>query len=353
VSVDSSGLAGSGDSVHPSLSANGQIVAFSSLAPDLVPGDTNGHADAFVHDRATGVTERVSVASTGAEGNDGSWADSISADGQIVAFYGWSSNLVAGDANGVSDVFVRDRTHGLTERVSVDSTGAEATDHSYYPSLSADGRIVAFWSLAANLVAGDTNGRGDVFVRDRSTGTTERDSVDASGAEGDDHSYEPALSARGVIVAFCSAATNLVAGDTNGVIDVFVHHRRIDATWFPYGTGWPGTLGAPDAASSGDPVLGTSITITITNSLGADTPGVVLVGLAQANLPTGKDGTLLVVPLLYIPLLVPSAGAALNVTIPDHDSLSGLEVDLQTLELDAGASKGVSFTRGLKLVLGQ
>jgi hypothetical protein len=135
--------------------------------------------------------------------------------------------------------------------------------------------------------------------------------------------------------------------------DVFVHERCAVASWSNYGAGWPGILGVPSIVSNADPELGATITITISNSLGANTTGLLIVGLAEANIPTSKDGTLLVVPLFWIPLLIPTAGATLDGAIPDDDSLCGFEVDLQALELDPGASKGVSFTPGLKLNLGR
>src|SRR5213078_1016671 len=123
--------------------------------------------------------------------------------------------------NGATDVFVRDRQTGMTERVSVASDGTQANNASSYPVLSADGRFVAFDSAATDLVAGDTNGVSDVFVHDRQTGTTERVSVASDGTEGNAASAGATLSADGRFVAFHSAATNLVAGDTNGTNDVF------------------------------------------------------------------------------------------------------------------------------------
>jgi len=352
VSVDSLGSEGNSFSFFAAISADGQIVAFLSNANNLVASDTNVAYDVFVHDRSTGLTERVSVDSSGAEGNgsSGFYGPRISADGQCVAFDSLASNLVSGDTNGLQDVFVHDRSIGLTERVSVDSSGAEANSFSYYPALSAGGQIVAFVSWASDLVASDTNFTGDVFVHDRSTGLTQRVSVDSSGAEANGASNWSAISADGQIVAFDSGAGNLVAGD-NGYIDVFVR-ERCDASWSNYGVGWPGTLGVPSIVSNADPELGATITITISNSLGASTTGLLFVGLAEANIPTNKDGTLLVLPLLWVPLPIPTAGAALIVTFPADDSLCGLEVDLQVLEVDPGASKDISFTPGLKLILG-
>src|SRR5207253_2699258 len=133
----------------PTLSADGRFVAFGSDATNLVPGDTNGVSDAFVHDRMTGTTERVSVSSARAEANGTSYAPAISADGRFVAFSSDATNLVGRDTNGAADVFIHDRMTGTTKRVSVSSTGAQANDDSvsgFAPTISADGRFVAFSS---------------------------------------------------------------------------------------------------------------------------------------------------------------------------------------------------------------
>jgi hypothetical protein len=353
VSVDSAGVQANDASYYAAVSADGQRVAFQSHATNLVAGDSNGYADIFVRDRSAGTTNRVSVDSSGAQANSSSSDPGISADGNVVSFTSNATNLVAGDTNRVSDVFVHDRTSGATERVSVDSTGTEANgvsdSHLFAPS--ADGRFVAFYSSADNLVSGDTNARWDVFLRDRKIATTTRVSVDSSGSEGDDNSNIPGVSADGELVAFASIATNLVANDTNVQSDIFVRNRGV-AIASSYGAGWPGTLGIPTFVASADPVLGSNLTVTISNSLGVDTPGVALIGLARANLPTPKGGTLLVAPLLWIPLLIHAAGEPLNGTVPNSPALAGVEVDLQALELDVGASKGMSFTAGLELLIG-
>src|SRR5216117_509323 len=237
VSVASGGTTeGNDTSLGSALSADGRFVAFDSAATDLVAGDTNGVSDVFVHDRQTGTTERVSVASDGAQGNGRSglvtfaFPPALSADGRFVAFVSFATNLVAGDTNGATDVFVHDRQTGTTERVSVASDGTESNAASLGSALSADGRFVAFQSDATNLVAGDTNGATDVFVHDRQTGMTERVSVASGGTEGNGFSAGLALSADGRFVAFHSTATNLVAGDTNGATDVFVHDRQTGTT---------------------------------------------------------------------------------------------------------------------------
>jgi Tol biopolymer transport system component len=234
VSVDSSGAQSNGDSASPSISADGRYVAFYSAATNLVSGDTNSSMDVFVHDFQTGATERVSVDSGGGQGNAGSglYGIAISSDGRYVAFDSFASNLVGGDTNGHNDVFVHDRQTGTTERVSVDSAGVQGNNDSglYGVAISSDGRYAGFSSLAANLVAGDTNTHQDIFVRDRQNGTTERVSVDSSGAQGNGDSYGISFSADGRCVAFYSIASNLAGGDTNGTYDVFVHDRQSGTT---------------------------------------------------------------------------------------------------------------------------
>jgi Tol biopolymer transport system component len=230
VSVASDGTEGNGVSYQPSLSADGRYVAFRSEASNLVAGDTNQTWDVFVHDRQTGETQRVSVASDGTQGNGISYQPSLSADGRYVAFHSDASNLVAGDTNGTADVFVHDRHTGETRRVSVASDTTPGNDYSYEPSLSADGRHVVFSSFATNLVAGDTNARVDVFVHDRQTGETRRVSVASGGGQGNGDSYQPSLSADGRYVAFISVASNLVGGDTNATYDVFVRDLQTGGT---------------------------------------------------------------------------------------------------------------------------
>ena len=233
VSVASNGRQGNGDSYAPSVSADGRYVAFSSYAGNLVPGDTNEALDVFVHDCQTGQTTRVSVASDGTEGNAGSYdRASISADGRYVAFESRAGNLVPGDGNGSEDIFVHDRLTRRTTRVSVASDGAEGYyGGSFSPGISAGGRYVTFRSDAGNLVAGDGNGSQDVFVHDRQTGQTTRVSIASDGAEANAGSYNsPSVSADGRYVVFESAAYNLVAGDTNETVDIFVHDRQTKET---------------------------------------------------------------------------------------------------------------------------
>lgn len=258
----------------PSISADGRYVAYTAFGTNIAENDTNGVADVFVADRATGVQVRVSVATGGAQANEDSRAASISADGNLVAFESSAGNLVGGDTNGARDVFVRNLAAGTTVRASTSAAGAQGGGDSRTPSISAsgryvafasdagllgagapgetlvkdlqsgallraapagvvpndrgadfpqvsdDGRYVAFSSRASNLVPGDGNGREDVFVYELATGSVVRVSA-AAGAEGNGDSVNPSISGDGRYVVFQSAASNLVAGDGNGVEDVF------------------------------------------------------------------------------------------------------------------------------------
>jgi Tol biopolymer transport system component len=229
----SSGLAGAtpnGGSDSPSISADGRLVAFTSSASNLVEGDTNSQRDVFVVDRQAGVTTRASVSSTGAQAVLESFTPELSADGRFVAFTSFSPDLILEDQNETSDVFVRDLQAGLTTRVSVYTGGYEADGDSLRPSISADGRFVAFDSDAWNLAWGDTNDAVDVFLHDRQSGETIRASVDDSGAQGDGQSMRPSLSGDGRYVAFYTDASNLVSGDTNGSADVILYDRQSGAT---------------------------------------------------------------------------------------------------------------------------
>ena len=266
------------------INFDGRYVAFAANATNLVPGDTNGQADVFLRDRQARTTTRISVlpagtqatggssidpainaagnviafntgsatltgtgttrqivvrdlaantstlvskTSGGTAGNGGSTQPAISADGRWVAFASVATNLVPGDTNDTSDVFLHDRLSGTTTRVSVGPGGVQALDGSSFPAISGDGRYVAFDSSAANLVPGDTNGRSDTFVYDRIAGTTSRVSVSRTLAQGNGASFFASLNFDGRYAAFSSEASNLVPGDSNDSSDVFVHDRTL------------------------------------------------------------------------------------------------------------------------------
>lgn len=281
ISLNSASEQGDRDSFTPSISADGRWVAFASRATDLVPRDRNNSEDVFVHDRASGETRLISVSSSGAAANDDSYKPAISGDGRFVVFQSDATNLAPADNNGVSDIFVHELASGRTTRVSVDSAGRQGDGASLNPTISHDGRVVAFHSYADNFDADDANRDRDVFVHDRKSGRTTRVAVrgaasswdaslssdgryvaftaaditpsDAGGAEGafvwdrsageasrasvssggqpgERDSFSPSISGDGRFVAFASDASNLVVGDTNDATDVFVHDRQTGET---------------------------------------------------------------------------------------------------------------------------
>jgi Tol biopolymer transport system component len=220
-----SAVPANGDSSVSSISADGRFVVFDSAASNFVAGDTNRHSDVFVRDRRHEKSERVSITSGGAQADGGSGGAAISGNGRLVAFTSEATNLVGGDSNERTDVFVRDRVKRTTVRVSVGANGTQANAGSAGTAISADGRFVVFISRASNLVAGDTNKTSDVFLRDRFTRTTTRVSVGRAETQANGPSGEPAISAGGRYVAFSSQASNLVGGDGNKRPDVFVRDR--------------------------------------------------------------------------------------------------------------------------------
>ncbi|HEC07872.1 MAG TPA: hypothetical protein ENJ12_13530 [Thiolapillus brandeum] len=273
------GRQASWESDSPSLSADGKLLVFDSFAPNLVAGDHNRASDIFLRNVETGSLSRISKGVNGEEANSGSIRPVISADGRFVAFCSSASNLVpdgtagglflynvqadtisrivvksycrdiaisqhgrfiaypseaadlvAGDNNGVMDVFLHDTQTGVTRRVSVDSHGNEANAYSGSPAISADGRYVAFTSDATNLVPDDTEGHTDIFVHDTQTSTTVRVSVDGTGKGGDGDSYRASLSAQGRYITFDSSASNLVPGDGNGNSDIFLRDLQLNTT---------------------------------------------------------------------------------------------------------------------------
>jgi len=223
VSVTTDGKQGMGESVRPSISTDGRYVAFQSDAP-LQSDDTNKKTDVYLRDRESDETTRISIGPGGAEGNGGSFSPSMSADGRLVAYWSNASDLVSGDSNKTGDVFVFDRQDGSTVRISVGSGDVQGDGMSSDPSISPDGRYVAFWSGAANLVPDDTNGKRDIFLVDRDQSAVARVSVAYDGTQGDGDSFSPNISGGGALVAFDSAARTLVPDDhkTKGS-DIFLH----------------------------------------------------------------------------------------------------------------------------------
>jgi Tol biopolymer transport system component len=248
ISVSTDGKQGAGESVRPAISADGRYVAFQSDAP-LQSDDTNEKTDVYLHDLDSKETTRVSIGPGGVEGNGGSFSPTLSTDGRLLSYWSNASNFVSGDSNKVGDVFVFDRTDGSTVRVSLGADDTQGDGMSSDPSISPDGRYVAFWSGATNLVPDDTNGKRDIFLYDRESSTVTRVSVADDGTQGDGDSFSPNIGSGGDLVAFDSAAKTLVPDDrkTKGS-DIFLHWE--DA---PPGTSSPSDKAGPPASGAPTP----------------------------------------------------------------------------------------------------
>ncbi len=207
----------------PALSGDGRYISFTSASDRMVENDTNGFQDVFFQDTETDVRELISVDSNEVQANADSYGRSISGDGRYVIFYSIANNLVTGDTNGVSDVFIRDTVAGTTTRVSVSSSGGQANGGSYLGGISPDGNLVVFSSSANNLVSGDANGKSDIFVRNLSTGVTNLVSLASDGiTQGDGQSYFPSISDDGRYVTFSSDAENFGSGNDGHEGDIFL-----------------------------------------------------------------------------------------------------------------------------------
>jgi len=350
VSVDSSGAEANGDSFATVLSADGRFVAFGSMATNLAPGDTNNRVDVYLRDRLLGTTELISVDPNGVAGC-GSWPR-LSDDGRFVVFY-TSASLVPADTNAVLDIYLRDRTLGLTTLVSIDSNGSIANDSSYEPSITPDGSVVGFTSWATNLVAGDTNGRLDAFLHVMASGVTRRVSVDSSGGEANSDCWLGEFSADSRFTVFESRASDLVANDHNNCMDIFVRERcPTTADWVNYDSGYPGTHGVPAIVAQQFPAFGASVTVSLENSLLLPTVGLLVIGTQRASLPTKFGGTLLVLPTWIVPITFSYGLDSFTGTVPDEFALCGTTIDLQGIEIDPGAAHGLSFSQGLELTIG-
>jgi len=230
LSVNSEGIQGNGNSLNPKISADGRFVVFRSFANNLVTNDTNNFIDLFQTEVATGITQRVNVTTNGSQivGNLVDYA--VSSNGRYVAFSTDASGLIAGDTNNLSDIFVRDTIGNTTTRITNGINNTLTDGSSIFPTISSDGRYVSYESVATNLVANDTNALRDIFVYDRTTSTTTRLSVSTTGIQSNAQSYNAVISGDGSEVAFFSEATNLVPGDTNAFGDVFVRNIAAGTT---------------------------------------------------------------------------------------------------------------------------
>ena len=230
VSVGDAGREAAADTLSARISRDGSVVLFATAAANLTPNDTNRQLDLFVHELASGITTRPDVSNLGRQPNGPAHPGAVSADGNLLAFRSHASNLVRGDTNRQADVFVYDRARGRTERVNLRGAATQANDTTFRPMLTANGRFVVFRSRATNLVRGDTNRQIDVFVRDRVAKTTKRVSLTHAGGQSNGLSARPAISGNGRYVVYASLATNLVPGDRNRDWDVFLRDRRSGRT---------------------------------------------------------------------------------------------------------------------------
>jgi len=240
VSIDSVGNEANAPSNNAAVSANGRFVSFTSSASNLVAGDGNNHADIFVHDLTNGQTIRLSTAADGVEANGDSDYSALSADGRYIVYTSSASNLVTTDTNNLTDVFLHDRDSdgdGIFDEAGEISVtlishngGTQANADSFWPAISDNGQQIAFVSQADNLVADDTNSSFDVFVYGLSSGLVRRVSIAADGSEANNYSGygDIAISENGRFIAFDSAATNLIPGDTPAFTTVYLHDRDSD-----------------------------------------------------------------------------------------------------------------------------
>ncbi|MCA8976427.1 MAG: hypothetical protein KDC98_17035 [Planctomycetes bacterium] len=405
VSVDDNGVGGNGISVYHAISGDGRFVTFYSYATNLIANDSNGNAaDTFLYDRVARHIECLTVDPvTGATLGGGTAA--LSYDGRIVAFE--TVPQVVAQTGGSGTIAVLDRQTGTVRAANVNGSGQ--IRHGTGPIVSADGSCVLFhtafaldpadgdyatdayrfdlatgqvalvtpspagttsaYSASASAISAsgryvlfsshevydpiDTNDEYDLFVFDIGTGAVEMISVGDRGQIGDGRAGGGAIAANGARCVFLSLAANLVSGDTNGTADIFYRDRCSPSAWRNYGQGLAGSGGlVPGFALLGEPALGTTPLLLAANHTGAPTLAAMVLGAQPASVPTPVLGTLLVQPAATAGVLVPTPALTLPIRIPTTFELCGSRLYLQTLLLDGGAPLGVSFTRGLELVIG-
>lgn len=252
ISLANDGTEGNGDSTMPAISNNGQIVVYQSTTSTFDSHDHNGLNDIYLYEVASKTTKRISTG-LNSDSNGASLNPRVSANGRYIVFESSATNLINSDTNNVSDIFLYDRITDQVKRVSVSNNQIEANGSSSQPDISADGAVIAFQSTASNLVPSDRNNRSDIFVYERNTQQTKRVSIHSNGTEGSSHSFAPSLSTDGHLIAFESFAPNIVTGDRNG-LDIYVHDQRTGLTERINlnNAGQQGNGAAKGAAISGD-----------------------------------------------------------------------------------------------------
>ena len=323
-----------------------------SAADNLVFNDLNGSEDVFAWHASSATIEIVSTDSAGIQGDSRSDGPSVSADGRRVVYVSTASNLSNADGT-FADLFLRDLSLGTTELVSLAADGGPTDGGSSHPVLSDDARFVAFESSAGNLVGEAVTKAISIYVRDRQRGLNRNVAVRTGGIPSDQGGGRPAIDAEGTTIVFESLAGNLDGGGAN-TYDIFAHDVPVGvaASWTNYGVGFPGTLGIPTLTSAGDPVLATGLDVDVGNSSGRWTLGLLLAGVAPAQIPTNFGGDLLVEPLLWLPFAMVTSGTRFSTPVPYDPAYSGIAVYAQVLQLDDAAARGWAFTPGLELRFG-
>ena len=230
ISVTSTGQQANATSIFPDISGGGRFITFYSEATNLVPNDTNGVEDVFLHDRLTGITERISVTTNGVQSNGASIFPNISNDGRYIVYESDGNNLVPNDTNNATDIFLYDRLNQTTQRISLNSAEEQGNGNSSYAIIAANNRHVTYVSFASNMDPADPNTIGDIYVRDLVAGTTELISPGLNNQPSNGNSHYSVISDDGRFIAYHSESSNLVPNDTNSTPDVFLYDRLLGIT---------------------------------------------------------------------------------------------------------------------------
>lgn len=350
------GIESDGHSNYPILAADGRYVSFSSYATNLVIGDINGFGDVFRCDLQTGSIQIASLTHTGALGlghSEGVGLDLISADGRFLLFASTAPNLVANDLNGETDVFVRDMTLQTTVRASVGVAGQELDLDSLWAAISDDGRYVAFESDASNVGTNDP-ASSDVFLRDLVANTTTLVSASAGGVGGNQSSYAPTMTPDGRHVGFFTYASNLIAGDSNFLPDVYVRSRCF-VEFTMLGGGTVGSGGFTPLLAGDEGACASGYSLALSETLGG-APALWFIGTGelQQNLFGGSFFVNLAAPYVAIPFVTPGAAGvpgagAFTLATPDVSPFEGATLVLQVITADPNGIGGAALSDGLRI----